>query len=39
MINNGLHEMYNDCERGDFFTKIVSWINETRHIGKTDRRN
>lgn len=30
--------MYLDKEREEFFNKIFNWINDNKHIGKTDRR-
>lgn len=30
--------MYLDNEREEFFEKVLNWIIETKHIGKTDRR-
>jgi alpha-beta hydrolase superfamily lysophospholipase len=38
VINNGYHEIYIDYEKEEFRNKILSWINKTKNLGKTDRR-
>ncbi len=38
LIKNGYHEMYIDYEKEEFRNKILSWINKTKNLGKTDRR-
>ena len=38
IIENGYHEIYNDCEREEYFNKILEWCQKTKTIGKTDKR-
>ena len=33
-----LNEIYIDYEKEEFRNKILSWINKTKNLGKTDRR-
>jgi hypothetical protein len=37
VFNEGLHEIYIDFEKEEFFNKVLSWIVKTKGYGKTDK--